>query len=149
MIGREQVDLTPYRGLANVHFLGRRDHDELPAYCKGFDVAMIPRKVNELMQHVNPIKLREYLAAGLPVVSTPSAELRLFEEGVYLAEDAPEFVRAIERALHEDNDATRRRRSAAVRLESWDAKIEEISDEVETMLRERRMPERRPERLTA
>ena len=67
LIGDSTVDLTPYRSLPNMHFLGRRPYEQLPAYCRCFDVGLIPFRVNELTRAVNPIKLREYLAAGLPV----------------------------------------------------------------------------------
>ena len=64
--------------LPNVHLLGQKKHDELPAYCKGFDVGMIPYRIDERMTFVNPLKLREYLSAGLPVVSTPVPEVRRY-----------------------------------------------------------------------
>ena len=62
------------RALPNVHFLGRKTYSELPAYCKAFDVALLPFIKNELTANANPLKLREYLAAGLPVVSTDIPE---------------------------------------------------------------------------
>jgi len=68
LIGKVQTDTSPLRGLPNVHLLGRRDYESLPAYCKAFDVAILPFIVNELTVAANPLKLREYLAAGLPVV---------------------------------------------------------------------------------
>ena len=64
------------RALPNVHFLGRKPYAALPGYCKAFDVALLPFIKNELTENANPLKLREYLAAGLPVVSTDIPEAR-------------------------------------------------------------------------
>ena len=72
------IDLSRYRAMPNMHFLGRKPYSDLPAYCQHFDVGLIPFKVNELTYAVNPIKLREYLSAGLPVVSTPMPEVQLY-----------------------------------------------------------------------
>ena len=46
------------RAVRNVHLLGQKRHDELPAYCKGFDVGLIPYRIDERMKFVNPLKLR-------------------------------------------------------------------------------------------
>jgi len=78
LIGKTFVDVSRLLQFPNIHLLGRRDHDQLPNYCKGFDVGIIPYVVNERILHVNPIKLREYLSAGLPVVSTAFPEVKLY-----------------------------------------------------------------------
>src|SRR5262249_58655080 len=70
------VDPTSLRSLPNVHFLGRKPYAQLPAYCRGFDVALMPFKLNELTLNANPLKVREYLAAGLPGVSTDIPQVR-------------------------------------------------------------------------
>jgi Glycosyl transferases group 1 len=80
LIGKTCVDTSSLDRLPNVHFLGRKPHSELPAYCKGLDVALIPHKVNELTRHMNPIKLREYLSAGLQIVSTDLPEMWHFPD---------------------------------------------------------------------
>src|SRR2546425_11395747 len=70
LIGRTQTDVGGLQGLPNVHLLGRKDYQLLPAYCKGFDAAVLPFVINDLTNAANPLKLREYLAAGLPVVAS-------------------------------------------------------------------------------
>src|SRR5579884_1708555 len=74
LIGQALDQTSPVDGLPNVHLLGRKPHDQLPAYCKGFDVAVIPYRLGERSPYVNPIKLREYPSAGRPGVSTPFPE---------------------------------------------------------------------------
>jgi len=93
------VNLAAYRAISNMHFLGRRPYADLPAYCRCFDVGLIPFKVNELTKSVNPIKLREYLAAGLPVVSTPLPEVSRHDPPVEVADTPERWGTTVEMAL--------------------------------------------------
>jgi glycosyltransferase involved in cell wall biosynthesis len=131
LLGDSTVDLGPYRPLANMHFLGARPYADLPAYCKGFDVGLIPFKINDLTLAVNPIKLREYLAAGLPVVSSPLPEARLYEGVVRLAATAEEFIPAVEASLVDP--MRRQQRMETMRCETWPAKLQLIYDALESL----------------
>jgi glycosyltransferase involved in cell wall biosynthesis len=131
LLGQIMVDVEKLRRLNNVHLLGRRTHDELPAYCKGFDVGIIPYRRQERMEFVNPIKLREYLAAGLPVVSTSVPEVVRYGERCAIADTAPDFARAIEAALARNTDEARRQRAAAMTNESWSARVAEVARTIE------------------
>lgn len=124
VLGKVTTDASVLESLPNVHLLGRKPYEELPAYCKGFDVALMPFRVNELTLNANPLKVREYLAAGLPVVSTPIPEVEVL--GLCRIADGPEeTVREIEAALREGAGPSRER-SEAVRGESWEARLDEI-----------------------
>jgi len=125
LIGDATVDLAPYRGIPNLHFLGPKPYADLPAYCKCFDVGLIPFKVNDLTRAVNPIKLREYLAAGLPVVSTPLPEVARGGLPALTAKTAHEFLNLIERVLKSGSD-TREARSRSVATETWPQKVAEV-----------------------
>jgi len=128
LIGRASTDLAALRDLPNVHLLGQKPFSALPAYCRGIDVGIIPFKINELTLRANPLKLREYLAAGLPVVSTPMPEVARLVPLVHLAEGPVAFVAGIESALAEARDDTaRRRRALSMTGEGWEARVEEIS----------------------
>jgi len=129
LLGDSTIDLSPYRPVANLHFLGRKPYGQLPAYCRHFDVGLIPFRVNELTLAVNPIKLREYLAAGLPVVSSPLPEVRLYEDLIEIADSPEAWVAAIERALA-DGPARRQERCDAMAAETWPAKLETICREL-------------------
>jgi glycosyltransferase involved in cell wall biosynthesis len=76
MIGRVTMDVSALRRCPNVHLLGHRPYQMLPAYCRGFDAAMIPFPISEVTLNSSPLKAREYLAAGLPVVSTAIPEVQ-------------------------------------------------------------------------
>ena len=73
-----QVDEQRLRRLPNVHLLGEKPRPELPAYLKGMACALIPYKANELTRNIFPLKLFEYLAAGVPVVAGGLPELQSF-----------------------------------------------------------------------
>lgn len=91
----------------NVHYLGGKSYQDLPAYLSGWDVAMLPFALNASTRFISPTKTPEYLAAGKPVVSTAIRDVvRPYgEKGlVHIANDAEQFVMAIERALSQKND---------------------------------------------
>jgi glycosyltransferase involved in cell wall biosynthesis len=135
LIGQQLADVSAVRGLPNVHLLGQKRHDELPAYCKGFDVGLIPYRIDERMRYVNPLKLREYLSAGLPVVSTPVPEVSRY--AVHVAAKPAEFVAAIERALRESSPSARAARSAAMQTETWSARVAQVARTVDALERKR------------
>ena len=139
LIGQELSDTSAIKGLPNVHLLGQRRHDELPAYCKGFDVGIIPYLIDERMTYVNPLKMREYLSAGLPVVSTPVPEV-IQSKVCHIAADGASFVAAVERALRPDesSDAARIARSEAMRTETWSARVANVTTKIEEVAQRKR-----------
>jgi UDP-galactopyranose mutase len=91
----------------NINYLGGKSYQELPAYLSGWEVAMLPFALNESTRFISPTKTPEYLAAGKPVVSTPIRDVvRPYgEKGlVHIAEDAGQFVEAVEKALRQNDD---------------------------------------------
>jgi glycosyltransferase involved in cell wall biosynthesis len=123
--GDPRTDISALESLPNVHLLGARPYAALPEVLRRADVALVPYAINDLTRSVFPMKVYEYLAAGLPVVTTPLPALA-DTTGVIVAADAPATVAAVERALADDGQAARRARSAAVRENSWDARLAEI-----------------------
>jgi len=127
LIGPATCPLTTLRGLPNLHLLGPRPYALLPAYCAGFDVGLIPFRLNRLVRAVNPIKLREYLAAGLPVVTAPLPQMQQYSQAVYTANSLEEFMAAVEAALEARRTQPPTARQALVRDCSWRSRVEEIS----------------------
>jgi glycosyltransferase involved in cell wall biosynthesis len=90
----------------NIHYLGQKSYDELPAYLSGWDIALIPFMLNDSTKFISPTKTPEYLAAGKPVVSTairdvinPYANQKL----VHIGHTAEDFIEAIELELNTKN----------------------------------------------
>ncbi len=131
LIGQELCDIGPLKGLPNVHLLGQKGHDELPAYCKGFDVGLIPYRIDDDVKFINPLKLREYLSAGLPVVSTDMPEVQPYKHLCHIGKTGDEMVAAIERALTEGSREARIERSALMADETWQARVAAILRTVE------------------
>ena len=125
LIGKVAVDaeekIKGLNGVSNIHFLGHKPYAELPKYCKVFDVALNPFVMNELTLAVNPLKVREYLAAGLPVVSTDIPEVRVLKD-CRVGADHADFLAQIEKALV--NPPIREQISDSVRHESWETKVD-------------------------
>lgn len=140
VIGEAQVDTAALTGLDNVHLLGRRRHEELASYCKGFDIGLIPYRESAQLRYRSPIKLREYLSAGLPVVSTSVPEVEQYGPyGCAAVEGADAFVRAVERALGDISPASRRERCTAMERETWSARVAELERIVEGVAERRRV----------
>lgn len=117
--------------LPNVHWLGRRPYRSLPAYVKGFDVGLIPFVVNEITRATSPIKMYEYMAAGVPVVSTPLPEAA----GCDLVMTADTIVAWMEKigqalSLAEDPGYTRSLRELG-KAHRWGARAKVILQELE------------------
>ena len=127
LIGKITVDaerkIKILDNVKNIHFLGRKPYAELPAYCKGFDVALNPFEINELTLAANPLKVREYLAAGLEVVSTGIPEVRILDY-CRIGETHDEFIEQIEEVLA--NPKSKHEISDSIKAESWEARIEEL-----------------------
>lgn len=101
-----KIDPASLPQAANVHYLGMKSYDELPRYVAHWDVALLPFALNESTRFISPTKTPEYLAAGLPVVSTPIRDVvRPYgDEGlVHIASTAEEFELSIEQALETRN----------------------------------------------
>ena len=121
--------VTSLGDLPNVHFLGPRHRDELPGYLRGFDVCLLPNRLNRYTRHMFPLKFFEYLAAGKPVVMTPLHSLEAYRHLAYVAEAEPgAFSRSIDRALTESpEDTVRGRRIEEARRHDWNTQARELA----------------------
>lgn len=133
-VGRVAPEAAPLRELPNVVLPGPQPYETLHRWARLFDVAILPYLLDEQGVSANPLKLREYLATGKPVVSVPTPEVERFPHCVYLAGDTAEFLRQIEKALREDTPARARARQAAVAGMSWEARVAECLAVVENGL---------------
>ncbi|MGD9692469.1 MAG: glycosyltransferase [Phycisphaerales bacterium] len=106
--------------LPNVRFFGQRPYEEVARYMASCDVLLMPWNESEWIKGCNPVKLKEYLAVGRPVVTTWFEELKRYEGHTHVAKGSEAFARAIEEALRQGNDAETQR--SRVRNETWDAK---------------------------
>lgn len=124
-LGDPSTDVSGLAAAANVHLLGPRPYAALPGVLRGAAAGLIPYRRSQLTASIFPMKVYEYLAAGLPVVSTPLPALQDVAD-VTLAEGAEATVAALDSALAGDGPAARRARSERAAAHSWDARLAEI-----------------------
>ena len=114
--------------ITNIYMLGSKPYDSLPQYLKGADVAIIPFKVNKLVNYINPVKLYEYMASGLPVVATNWEEIRRMKSPALLANDEGEFCECIKEALEVRDRAPF---ICYAKANSWEKRFQIIMNEIE------------------
>lgn len=131
LVGACSLPAEWLRDRPNVHFLGQKPYEEVPGYMAGCDVLVMPWNRSDWIRACNPIKLKEYLATGRPVVSTSYDELlRTWSEFVSVADGVEAFTSAIRAALANPGDPTRRQ--ARVRQETWTAKADQVVETLRT-----------------
>ncbi len=133
-VGMASVDVSRLRAHPNVLLAGPRPYETLPRWARAFDVCIYPHLVNRQTKHSNPLKLREYLATGKPVVAVTTPEMARFAEWIHLADTPERYLEAIERVLREDGPEARCKRMSAVAGVSWDVRFEETVAVVEQVL---------------
>ncbi|MBL9093648.1 MAG: glycosyltransferase [Planctomycetaceae bacterium] len=127
MIGPIASCPATFRALPNVVFTGPKSYDELPQWIAACDVLMLAYRKDEMTKQVNPLKLKECLATGKPIVSVDIPTALEFREALYVASDRDEFVAGIRRALSEpDRCSEASKRQSLVTNDSWDARAEEL-----------------------
>jgi len=113
----------------NLHYIGRLPFDDMPGLIKGFDIAIIPFKKDEVSRTIFPLKLFEYLGAGKPVIATDfNPDLEEFTHGmVSFCSDAPSFTKAIEELLKTDKPHLKQARITVAKENTWEKRGEEIA----------------------
>jgi len=130
-----KIDPATLPRLENIHYLGMKSYEELPAYLAGWDIAMLPFALNESTRFISPTKTPEYLAAGRPVVSTPIHDVvRTYGSTglVGIAETPEEFVEFVASTLEgASNEAWLIAVDRVLATMSWDATVDRMRALVE------------------
>lgn len=126
LVGHCATDVSALRARANVHLAGARPYATLPGWAKRFDVAMIPYRLNRQVANANPLKLREYLATGKPVVSVRNPEIDKFAALVDVVEGREAFLAALDRRVAGDSADAIVARMAAVADQTWERRVDDV-----------------------
>jgi len=130
--GDPRTDVSRLAAEPNVHLLGGRAYERLPEVLRAADAGLIPYARNALTDSVFPMKVYEYLAAGLPVIATPLPALAHVSE-VLCAPDAEGVARLLDSELAADSPERRAERSRAAAAHSWERRLEEIAAAIEAL----------------
>ncbi|HEX3520117.1 MAG TPA: glycosyltransferase [Solirubrobacteraceae bacterium] len=130
--GDPSTDVSMLEAEPNIHLLGRRAYEQLPGLLRGADAGLIPYARNELTNSIFPMKVYEYLAAGLPVLATPLPSLAGVT-GIETAPDAESMVRLLDEAIAADTPQLRVQRSQLAESHSWERRLEEIAVAIEAL----------------
>lgn len=115
----------------NVELLGVIPYAELPQFLRGVDVALVPHLADKMTDRMNPLKVYNYYAAGLPIVSTPIPNLAELEGVVHIAHDAAEFAAAIDRGVEQRRAGSVVRDQDLIESISWTSRASAILDQLE------------------
>lgn len=123
--GPEQLGPIP-----NIHWLGNHEYDSLPAFARQFDAAVIPFQIRKVTEAANPVKLYEYMAAGLPVVSTDLPEVRPYS-GIRIGKSSSHFLHQLDETLVMDRTPEQQEiRQNQARAESWGTRARVVAEKI-------------------
>jgi glycosyltransferase involved in cell wall biosynthesis len=125
-IGNTSIDCTPLKRHSHVVMIDRRPYEQIPHYGKCFDACLMPWNQNAWIDACNPIKLKEYLALGKPVVSTPFAQLSEYQTIVHIASNPDDFAAGILHALQTDPAIEKQKLQAIARQYAWSTQAAKI-----------------------
>ena len=132
---RTKVEESALPRRQNIHWLGGRDYNQLPAYAKRFDVCLMPFALNEATEYINPTKALEYMATGKPIVSTAIEDVVLqFSQVVSIADTHDEFIDLCRTAVQNPPLAQIHRGLETARNNSWDAIVRKLEAHIEEVL---------------
>jgi glycosyltransferase involved in cell wall biosynthesis len=122
------------QAMPNVHYLGSMEWSRVPHYVKGFDVGLMPYVQDRHSETISPLKLYDYLAAGLSVVSTDIPAAREFSPCLHLADSPRDFAQAVRVALADTAPERRQARRKIALQHTWEARVERLSDLIQAQL---------------
>lgn len=132
LVGPEDNEFkaSDLHSIKNIHFLGAKNPDLLPAYIASFDVCINPQIVNEVTIGNYPRKIDEYLAMGKPTVATRTEAMSAFEDHVYLGKTKEDYLALITKALSENTPQLQQQRTAFAGTHTWENNVAAIYEAI-------------------
>lgn len=137
-----KIDPATLPQLGNIHYLGARNYEVLPYYLSGWDIAMIPFLLNDSTKYISPTKTPEYLAAGVPVISSSIVDVvnpYAINNLIHIADDADAFIDKAEKELAvTDKKSWIDRVDFFLKENSWDQTWREMMQHINATLKNKR-----------
>lgn len=124
--GPVDVDISLLKALPNIYFTGAVSYEDLPSVAKGLDVLFLPYLVNKLTRSISPLKLKEYLATGKPIVSTPLAEVFKAKDYIFIGSSVDEITDAITHCLVAPISECIEKKRSYLQQENWQVKADQL-----------------------
>ncbi len=118
------LDISRAKRLPNVHFYGRLPSEDIPSILQACQVGIVPHRDDGLMATMNPLKIYEYLAAGLPVVAANVRGFQAFSAGVHIADTHDRFLQELDACIDRPDNPQRLR--LMVKDHTWEARFQEM-----------------------
>lgn len=135
LIGEATCNIDDLLAYDNVVSLGLRSIEDVARIGSHFDVAILPRNNDEWTRYTNPIKIKEYLALGLEVVSTDIPEIRRYKDDIHIVSSHDEFLSAIKQVLAQPRDNIRSKHlRSLVETDTWDVRAAEVSNDMKELI---------------
>jgi hypothetical protein len=128
LIGPKQMDLSRVLAEPNVKHIAQMPPQDLAAHAAHFDVGIIPFLQNDFNKMCNPIKLKEYLALGFPIVVMSLPAFEQYQSVIYMANSHDEFLAGIDRGVQENDPSLIEQRRAMVAESSWDKVVGKVAE---------------------
>lgn len=130
-IGEEDLPRAP-----NIHYLGMKRYEFLPNYLKVFDIAMMPFALNDATKYISPTKTLEYMAAGVPIISTAVKDVvRHYKDCTYIIKDEADFVQSIAEILYNKKDNRETKFDQILSNTSWDMTVSKMYELIKVLER--------------
>jgi glycosyltransferase involved in cell wall biosynthesis len=138
-VGPTRVDTSVLAGLSNVYFHGPVPGSQVPSLLRGWNVALLPYRDNDMVRACNPLKLREYMASGTPVAAIDMAALDGYR-GLVAWGSPDELAANIRRAASMNNQELRRLRQRTVATEDWQLRVRDVEELITAVLVQKARP---------
>jgi len=122
--------ISHLESLPNVYFLGEKRPADVARYITALDAGLLPYAVNLETEHISPIKMYEYWAAGKPVIGTSIPSTRRNRSAIGIADTANDFINKIDQSLSSFDQSDRRRLIALASDNSWQSRVDRVSEEL-------------------
>jgi glycosyltransferase involved in cell wall biosynthesis len=130
LVGHKVANVEELESVPNIYFLGMKKHNQVPAYVHHFDICMVPTANTEWGQKCRPLKMMEYLAAGKPIIATPTPASLSFKEQLIIADDIESWTSSMLKIFEDNSRRSANIQESFTKLNSWNKLADNLKNEL-------------------